>query len=354
LGAQRFAARALETFFRRWWLFLLPALLVSAFGLYSHMKQGKSYRSLSTLSVASESFLGQLTQVRNQGFTYEAPSVTFARQFNEYMSTDEFALRLADKAGLTPELKIGLFSLGQLRASVYATPNGDSLMTINAYSEDPHRAQLMAGAAIDTYRAWVTENETGASDAAEAFLTTQLQGYQDTVSQAQAAYDQYIREHPAPAKGVDRDQSEIVEIQRLDSDLTRAQTALDGAKQKIDEAKLASVQSSADIGQRLRVIDPPTLPTVASGGLKDLIISLGLFGVLGALLTVGAVCIVAVFDRSIRTAADLSRLGIDIRATVPRSRGLSVSLPPPVTSIDKNRGDKKASKPKQPPMRSAG
>ena len=67
-----FVLRLLETFFRRWWLYMLPAVLLVAVGAQSVVTAKKEYVSKGVLYVESETLLSKLTgsdPATNNGFS---------------------------------------------------------------------------------------------------------------------------------------------------------------------------------------------------------------------------------------------------------------------------------------------
>ena len=101
-GSRLFIGRLLETFFRRWWLFALPAVLCVALGLALVMNRGTSYHAAGVIQVNRDSLLNQITSVRNQTtFGFDSPATYTSRQFNTLLGTDSFLDSVVKQAGLT-------------------------------------------------------------------------------------------------------------------------------------------------------------------------------------------------------------------------------------------------------------
>lgn len=344
-GAQRFFARALHIFFGRPFFFLVPALLIAGAGAYFATSKGDQYRSVGVLSVASSTFLDELTE-RNDTFNIATPAAAIGGQFNELMYTDGFATSVADAAGLREARLSGIVTLKSLRANVVASAAGDALVRISATADNPELARRLADAAISTFKNHIISIEVEGSNVAESFYEEQLDAYKIEVDAAKDTLEQYLATHPAPVdSSIDRDPAEELAIERLNASLDRAQQRLDDAFDKREAARLATLQSSADIGERLRVLDPPGVPTAPVNGLLSMIVTFMMFAILGVMVTVGAVLLATLLDRSIHTAADLEWLGAGVLAVVPSSKRLRVSSAPP----DKHRSDDRVV-----PMRVAG
>jgi hypothetical protein len=324
-GTQRFLSRSVQVFFGRPILFLLPAVAITLFGIYSGQAKSSEFRSSGAISVSEETFLGSLSDTRTGDFGFDTAATTITRQFNELMQTDGFALSVTENAGLGAQVESGQISLDKVRLSVYAAAAGDSLMRINAVSESPLAAQALADSAIKTYKNWVTDAEIGQFEAAERFYEELLNEYKKDVDAANDAYTDYVIENPAPADPRDqRDTAEQLEIAQLDAQLTRAQDRFDAAVDNREKSRQATQTSAADIDQRLQVVDAPRVPALPEAGLKDLLITVVMFGVLGTLVSLCAVALVSALDRSILSIADLEHLGPPVVAVVPWTRDLKV------------------------------
>ena len=327
-GAQRFLARSLFIFFSKPLLFLLPALVVTSIGGYLATTTPDEYQSIGVLSVSSETFLDVLTGSRSNTLSYESPAVTTARQFNELIQTDGFATSVIDGAGLGDERAAGLFTVADFRQNTYASASGESLVDIIAIADDPERARLLAVSSISAFKNYIISSEVLGTDVAENFYDEQLTSYKADVDLARQNLQDFLAANPEPINPGDaRDIGEQLEITRLNDLLTQAQVRFDSAFDNREAARLATLQSSADINQRFRTLDEPVAPDVPQSGLKTLATTMILYAILGLLLSIGAVALATVLDRSIHSANDLERLGAGVRAVVPRSAGMSVDAP---------------------------
>jgi uncharacterized protein involved in exopolysaccharide biosynthesis len=313
-------------FRHRWWLFALPLLTVLAYGTYKAGTQQKLYRASGTLSVSDTSYIAQLSALRTPATSYETVASRLTRDFSGLMTTDQFALNIADRAGLTAAVKSGQFTLNDIRIEVVASASSDSLMQVVGIDTDPGRAAVLVKGAIDSYRAWVLNAELSGSDAAEKFYDGQLAGYQTAIQTADNALTDYLTRHPAPADtSVARDISEQLQIERLNNQLSRAQTQYDSAVNKRDEARLASVQSDADISQRIKVVDDPIVPTSPEGSLKKKATTFVLYGFIGALLGLSLLALMTIMDRTVHSQEDLDWMSIPTLGTVSRDRRATAS-----------------------------
>ena len=268
-GAQAFFARALYVFFGKPIRFLLPVVLITTFGIYTAVSEKDSYRSVGSLAVSSETFLSDVTDARTSQFTFDTPASTISLQFNELMQTDGFAKSVVQGAGLGDVLDARGFNLDRIRVSVFATAAGDSLMRIVAVWDNPDWAEALATSAISVFKNWVIDAEVRQSDVAESYYDQLLTTYSDEVDLARSELETYLTEHEEPIDArEDRPIEEQLEIERLNEALSRAQERFDGAIDKRELSRLATIQSSADIDQRLNVLDTPARPTASESGLR--------------------------------------------------------------------------------------
>lgn len=345
-GAQRFFARAMFIFFGKPLLFLLPALIITGAGVYMASSEPSQYQSVGVLSISSETFLDTLSGTRSDTRSFETPALTTARQFNELMQTDGFAASVIDGAGLGEQRANGSLTLLDVRQNTYASAAGDTIVEVIAVASEPEWARQLAVSGIATFKNFVISSEASGTDVAEIFYDEQLTTYKLEVDAASAALQAYLAAHPEPIDPDDeRDIGEQLEIAKLDDLLARAQARFDSAFDNREAARLATLQSSADINQRFRTLDEPSVPEASLSGLKTMLTTVVLFSVLGLLVSLAAVVLVSVIDRSVYSASDLDVLGANVLAVVPRTSAMKIDharrLKPVPSSTDV-------------PMRSAG
>ena len=184
-------------------------------------------------------------------------------------------------------MKAGLVTLPQIRSSIGAFANGDNLVTVAATSTNPDAAQRMAKATIEAYVQSVVDSSSSQGTAAVTFYDGLITTYKTAVDDANNALNTYVNAHPVSALGT-RTADEQSELTRLTAAVTQAQTQYDSAASKRQDAELSVEQTKADVGQRLRVVDEPQMPSSALSGLKSKIMSMATFVVLGLLLAGGA------------------------------------------------------------------
>jgi uncharacterized protein involved in exopolysaccharide biosynthesis len=308
--------RLLESFFRRWWLYLVPVLLLAVVGAATVAGAKGSFKSIGTFNVESSTVLSTLSG-NTQNFGFDTPAVATTKRINSMLQTDSFVKDIATKANLDGALTSGQITLGQIRSSLGTAANGANLVQVVASYRDPVVAQQLAKATIDAFVQGVIDSASSQGTAAVTFFSGQLKTDQATVDQARQALDDYQGSHPAPAIGT-RPVDEQSQINRLSDAVTQAQAGYNTTLSKSQDAQLTIEQTKADVGNQLSLVDSPALPTAPESKLKSSILSFATFVALGILLSAGAVFVGTLFDHSLRTVGEVrERLGVPALAVVP-------------------------------------
>ncbi len=121
--ARHVIARLLETFFRRWWLYILPLVAMIGLGIYTAGNKADAYHSVAVLSAADETLLDELQGAsRTDTLAFESPADATARRINEALRTDEFVRVVRDAAGVPADSL--LVTIEDVRRDVWASSGG--------------------------------------------------------------------------------------------------------------------------------------------------------------------------------------------------------------------------------------
>ena len=287
-----------------------------------------------------ESYLSDLTSVRDQGFTWQTPASLTSNRFNELLGTDAFVRAVVQKTDLEAKMDDGTQvveeTLTSVRNSIWASPIGDNHMEINVVRESPLEAFQLAEGTIETYRQWQINADRNQSVAAEGFFGNLLSDYKAELDGARAALETYLLANPEPLRG-DRPVTETLEIQRLQQDIELAQTRYSNALGKEEDARLATAQAESVVLQRFSLIDAPRIPTSPELGLRDIATDLAIFGIIGALISGAMIVSGAILDRSLFFPIDVKMLlQLDVLATIPFAP-LAPATTPAAQSVPKSK-----------------
>ena len=316
---RRIVLSMLEAFFRRPLLHLLPLILLMVLGLYSGFSAPDAYRSVGTLDSSSGTVLADIAG-GNRGFGYETAAASTARNLNQRLRTGEFIDDVIDTAGMRTAVNQGLMTTASIRASITAFPEGDNLLAVAATTEDPAQSQRLAAATIDEYLNFVVENDSADRLVAIEIYKSQLATRQQQLDAANVAHIQYLRDHPI-ADEDDRKFEERLEIQRLERDVEQATAQFQEAEAKVNDAEFEADQSVTVIKRQLRPVDPPEVPVSPESGLRKAMMTVAVFTVLGAIMSLVFLFVSAILDRTIRESSDVTdRFGVDVIAVIPAAR----------------------------------
>jgi uncharacterized protein involved in exopolysaccharide biosynthesis len=332
--------RLLETFFRRWWLYLVPVVLLAGFGFMSVSGAKPKFQSTGTLNVENTTVLSSLSDNQNNGsFGFDTPAQATAKKINSLLGTDQFIGKVVTAAGLDQAVKSGALTYDKLRSSVGAADAGQTFVKVTATMPNPTDAQNLATATMNSFVQGVVDSQVAQSQAAESFFAGLLDSYQADADAARQKLDAYLKANPGPVTGT-RPDDQAAEVARLDADVTQAESRYNSALSKSEDARLSTEQTRADINQRLEVVDTPLLPTAPLARMKAAVFGFATFLIIGVILTSAAVVVGAMLDHSVRFPSDVrERLGVRVLAVVPEgSRGSQKAKQP----------KKKAKKPEPP------
>jgi uncharacterized protein involved in exopolysaccharide biosynthesis len=318
---RRVMLNILEAFFRRPWLHLLPLILLLALGGASVLSMTPQYSSVGTLNATGESLLNDLTEAANTpGLTFDPPAVVTARQINQLLSTDFFLSRVAQQAGLGSAIENGTLLKAQIRDYTGAAADGDNLVRVSSTSRNAELSERLTRATMTSYVDWVVESEVSESTGSADFLDEQVTQAERDVNAAWDDVQQYILDNPL-AENEEGPLPERLQLQRHQDALDRAQKRHDDALNARDAAELATAQARVVVQQRLQTVDEPETPTAPEPRLRKAVLTLFLFGAVGALLSLALVVMTATLDRSIRVPNDITaKFGLDVLAVVPDKR----------------------------------
>lgn len=320
---KRVVRRILETFFDRWWLYLLPVLLFIGVGVQQASSTSTGFRSVGVVDVSSGTLLSELSSVRGDLYGYETPATVTSRQINSLLRTDQFIEAIAESAGVDDALQRGDITPLQIRSAISAGADGDTLLQVAAMTDVPELSARLAQGTISSFIEYVTNGDVSDSRAAEAFFQIQVELYETDVEAAEQALEKYAADNPGPATDR-RPFDEQLAIGRLTDDVTAAKARLDNARAKSEEARLASEQAVTDVAQRLRIVDQPVIAGAPEPRLKDMAFTLVIFMTVGFLLSAGALILGTFADRSLRSADDVEfLLGLPVIASIPDTRALA-------------------------------
>jgi hypothetical protein len=313
-------ARALDQFFWRWPLFVLPLLLCIAIGVVSARGINPEYRAAATMSASANPLIEE-TPVRGSTIgSFETPADGTARLINEQLATDAFLDEVATRAGVMGAIEAGLIDRDVVRRQVGAGARGDSVLVVEASWGDPRSSFLLVDATVSAYLDYVVEVVSEDSLDAIALLEDVREAAEVRVVAAEAELEAYLFANPAPLDpDVELPLGQRLAIQRLNDALTSANDSFQDVGGQIDAAELAAQRAQSDAGRQIRVIDEPQLPTEPEPIRMDQLIRVVSFTALGLLVSGAALLLTVSLDGSVRLRSQLGEaVGTSAVAVVPK------------------------------------
>lgn len=313
--------RLVDQFFRRWYFYLLPVVLLVGLGVRAASNVNEEFVSNGVLS-ASANPLVDAPEVRGTTINpYESPAAGTSRLINEQMRSDSFIRQIAVGAGLESALDSGVITPEIVREQVYASAQGENLLTVRAAWGDPQTAFRLVESTIAGYLNLVAETVAVDSEEATDFWTDIRVTAEERVTTAENDLAAYLRTLPPLGADEERTTEEELAITRLNSAVDAALADVSTAQERIDSAMLNGEQARSEAGRQLRIVDEPSEPTVPESNRVEQLLSLVMFTIIGLLIAGGALLATTLLDHSVRSPAQL-RLASDVVSTsvVPRLR----------------------------------
>jgi hypothetical protein len=312
--------RLLDSFMRRWWLYLVPVLLLGAFGAKTVSSTKDTFVSGGTVSVSSATLVEKLSQSNNTpNYGYDTPAGATTKQLAAQLQTDQFLNVIIARAGLTDEIKSGAMTLRQVRSAIGVAATSTNLFRVTATLTDPALTPVLAQATIDAFNQSVLDANLADSAGAIKYFDGLATTYAADVETTRAKLAEYLAAHEGPKNTSElRPEDQQVIISQLTDDVTQAVARYQGAVSKREEAKLTSEQTKSEVGSRLVLVDKPELPTSRQPKLKRMVLTFAMFLILGTVIAVAAITLSTALDQGVRVLPELrDRLGNRALAAIP-------------------------------------
>jgi capsular polysaccharide biosynthesis protein len=279
----------LETFFRRWWLYVLVLVPFLALGVVTIGNSKTTYRATGSVQV------NRPAAVPDDPFGNDTPAIYTTRQIGTVLRTDKFLDALIDQAQLrTPVGSDPAIVRQQVRQSVSAVPSGDDLVTISATNADPDVAQSLANSMIPAYVRFQIDNARETRNTAR-----------DDEVLKESRYAQLTAQDPSGSS----------------QETAQAKLDMDDAQFAFDKAQAALSKQTQLMPQRFTDIDTAARPSAPEPHRRQDIITLVLFFLLGVMVMTAAVVVATLLDHSVRYSDEIeTQLHVPVLAIVPDSR----------------------------------
>ncbi len=315
-----------ENLFRRWWLYLLPILILFLGGVIYFFVSKNTYVAQGILYVQQQTYLAQLNNLQNSsiGGSFVSPSKTASDEINEMLKTDSFIRAIIKQTPLEAKMNATPAQVDQLittvRSSITTSSSGNNQLAITASYEDPTIATALASSLLDNYLRWKSNSQRADSQAAVDFLTKIVGQYQVEVQTASANLQDYLGAHPQPLRG-ERPPSEQVQLASLQKEVDVAVQRMNDTITKSESARLSLAQIDTNAKGSFIVIDSPHVPQSSMASRTSKALTSAIFPLIGLIISIVAWVINSLSDHSYNTAAEVSRsLQLPVVAVFPDNR----------------------------------
>lgn len=320
--------RLLESYFRHRWLSLLPILIATLSGLMFVLSMSPQYQASGRLYVSQENLLADLTSSGTGGSLWTTAADTTVSELNELISTQAFIRTVIQKTDLELEMSSGPDAVNETiayaREVLIFQAVGDNLVDISSTGDDPNVVYQLVASTMDAYVQWKINSGYQESIAARTFFDDLMMPYQDDVDQARTDLVDFLDQNPDPVRG-DRPPEELMELERLQAAVQRAEDRLSAARDNGESARLSQVKSESVTKQTYMVIDQPEIPQVAEVSTTTMVTNLVIFVVVGVFLTAAGIAGGALLDRSLRFPIDVRHgLSLPVLAMVPIAKPITL------------------------------
>jgi hypothetical protein len=318
-GGKAFWWRLTDNLFRRLGWFLVPVILMTAFGFVQANNTLELFHSSGTLRTLSNPLVPD-AQINGVAADYwETPADAMANSINEQLSIDGFLTAIAQRADLKSQIDNGVLDPEVIRASIWASADGESILSVHAQWDDPAVSHALATATIAEFQNFLTETAASQSTNAEAHYRAQLTRLESEHDEAKAALGEYVDSLGLSSNDLPYDAE--VQLNELSDEVTALRTKIAAVETSLDEATLARTQESSEATRSIRVVDQPEVPTAPESNVVQRISLVISFMLLGIVIASAALLVTTVLDHSVSSTADLLTIGgISLVATVPTVR----------------------------------
>ncbi|MGB5760811.1 MAG: hypothetical protein WBM50_28105, partial [Acidimicrobiales bacterium] len=319
--------RITEAFFQRWPFYALLFLASLAIGYSQVQRTADLYVSNGEISVDDETLVTAQSGVRSgPSFNYLSPAQFTSQELYGLIVTDVFMESVTESAGLelSTQPAIRAAELQELRLAMSVYPSSGNILKIDATTTDPQLSADLVQAVIDEFIKFQIRIDIAESEASEEFFTELAESYRQDVVDARAEVDAELR-------GIeslnDISPERELRIDRLKQAEAQADSRYQEVVQDVEVAQLAALQTETDIRQSYSVLDIPEPASEAGGRLFNDLVTLAMFGLVGAILAVLLPVFSALTNRTLVFADDLDPEGpAQVSATIPRVRKRQLDL----------------------------
>lgn len=299
--------RFLSTFIRRWYLYVLPVLLLPSVMFAYGTQRLSRYESTSYLFINEPSFLqGVSTGSYN---SYDTPAQNAASAITELLGSNTFAAKVGEGTALATRYDtstaLGTDSLAYfVRAEISVTPSttGPNALVIAAWDKSAHISQQLVTSLISQFIVSDNGRQLKIDTDAEAFYNQQLSNAKAQLNKDGKTISTYETNHPTSSTTGSAIDPQLTQLQAQYTQDSDAVTKLQATIGQIDLQKAAVLSGDS---QSITVLDTASLPLAPIVNSKKLYTYVGLAALGGLVIAALMVGLVTLFNRKVHSKEDL-------------------------------------------------
>ncbi|MFT5193111.1 MAG: hypothetical protein ACI9EW_001181 [Cellvibrionaceae bacterium] len=313
--------RFLENMFQNIWLYSIPFFLMTIAYAASFFILSDEFVSKGVMFVHTDTLINEVSSLGQNNFSrFLSPSEQTAGEIRELLYTDSFVRLIIQDTPLESNMAAGdsvvQETLTNVRDAISINTTGNSNVEIRASWDDQEIAWKLAESTLNSFTEWKIESGKRDSFAAREFLERLVPQYENDQLAAVQNLQSYLIQNPEPFRG-DRPEIEQLQIDQLRDLIQTADNRYQESSNDLEQIRLEEVILEGNIRQSYQIVDSPELATEEEGGVEKKIITGAVFVVLGIVLSLLAIILTTILDRSIRFPIESpSTLGLPVLSAV--------------------------------------
>ena len=315
--------RFLAKFFKRWYLYVLPMMIIPAIATVYAQK---------TLSIYESTALLYVTSPNNgiSGFNpYLSPAQNGANAMSQALQIESFCVNVAAQTDLAKLYDLSTqagqdAATGRIQSEVTIAPTavGQNLVAIAVDDKNPVMARDIDRAVIAQFSTYFTDTQLTFDRQNLSLYQSQLQAAQSKLQQDETRLKQYLNAHPEELTNPSAATTDPT-LNAYNEAVTQDQQAVNDLSTKINGLQLE--MDSLSSGSTFFIVsDQPRIPLRTTLHLKKLIIY-PIGGLAAALALVALIVGIQVFlDRRVYSTQDLKSIADDMDLSIPAIESVPV------------------------------
>lgn len=319
--------RVVESFFRRWPVYLL--LLVASVGFGYIRLQGSAAEFVSTgaIFVDNQSLVTTQSGVQAEtSYGYLTPAQFTTQELNGLILTDVFM----ESVAATSDIELATVAADRtlelvgLRQALSTWPSSGNIVQISATTSDAEFSAQLAQAVLDEFIRFQIGIDVAESGASEEFFAELVESYRQDLAEARGEVDAMVR---SIDPGEEMSAEQQLQLDRLRDSEAQANARYLEALTDLDVSRLAELQTETDIRQSYTILDIPEPPSAAGGRLFDKLVTLAMFALVGLILAIVTPVAAALLNQTVVFPDDLGpESPVQVIATLPKVKKAHLDL----------------------------